>query len=324
MASSTLQERLSRVDIAQPLGVVLRAVAAHYHLGRIHSSRIITHGYDDLNVLLVCERGRYVVKLFNKAKGITTIEDHVRVQMALSRRHAPVPRILAPNGSGIYHVPGQERETYLCVSEFCEGTDFVKSPPQRDDMLAIARFLATLHRLPLQVAHTYDSWGTLNLPQEYRQKQQFASDETIRLVAPLAAAMAAISFGKARRRVIHGDVQRKHVLKTSNGQYCVLDFGCMDYSYPVVDLGIFLALFCLEGIAPAHAQGVIDDVLDAYRAEASLPARHIALLGTLIRATWASYLLAADVRLRQGDRSQQTRQWHRMALTSLRAYERWN
>lgn len=317
----TRNELLSRVDIAQPLGVVLQEIARQYELGRVGHARLITQGYDDLNVLLDCERGRYVAKFFNQTKSIAMIEDHVRVQLALTRRRAPVPRILTKNGVGLYRVEGRSHDTFVCVSTFFAGKNLIQQPPQREDMLNITNFLATLHRLPLQITANYDSWGTLNLPGEFARKRTVVSDETIRLVAPLADAIAAMNFGRARRRVIHGDLQRKHVLKDDVGRYCILDFGCIGLSYPIVDLGIFLALCCLEGSKPSQAQRIIADVLTAYQDKVTLPVRHTALLATLIRATWASYLLTSDFLMRQGDRSRQTRQWYRFALASLRAFD---
>ena len=319
----TLQERLARADLAQPLGAVLREIAAHYQLGHLSSRRIFTQGYDDLNILLTCERGQYVAKFFNKAKSLAVIEDHVRVQMALWRRHAPVPRILAPNGEAIYRISGRTRATLVSVSEYFAGQNFVRRAPARDDILAITRFLASMHTMPLNVRYVYDSWATLNLPQEFARKQEIVSDEPARLVAPLADAVAGIQFGRARKCVIHGDLQRKHVLSTGAGQLCILDFGCMNHSYPIVDLGVFLALFCLEGVKPCHAPAMIADVLAEYRAHALLPARHDALLGTVICATWASYLLTAEYLMCQGDHSQQTRQWRRFALRQLHAYHGW-
>ena len=319
----TYQDRLARVDIAQPLGSALREIVGHYQLGRVRSRRIFTQGYDDLNILLTCERGQYVAKFFNRTKSLVAIEDHVRVQMALWRRRASVPRILAPNGEAIYRVPGVTRETVACVSDYFAGEDFVRRAPTRDDILAITRFLATLHKMPLKAGHIYDSWGTLNLPREFARKRSDVCDETKRLVAPLVDAIGNIRFGRARKCVIHGDLQRKHVLKDYTGRLCMLDFGCMDYSYPVVDLGIFLALFCLDSIEPGHAQRMIADVLEEYKRHAYLPARHVELLGTIIRATWASYLLTAEYLTRQGDRSRQTHQWRRFALRQLRAYQGW-
>jgi Ser/Thr protein kinase RdoA (MazF antagonist) len=317
----TYMELLSRADLAQPLDEVLHEIARHYELGRIERSQLITQGYDDLNVLLVCERGRYVAKFFNKSKGSAVIEDYVRVQMAMARRRLSVPRIRTMNGAGLFRVPGRHQETLVCVSEFFAGENFAAASPQRDDILAITRFLAALHQLPFEITPSYDSWSTLHLPGEFARKQALVSDETRRLVAPLADAIASMKFGHVRKRIIHGDLQRKHVLKDGRGRYCILDFGCMDYSYPIVDLGIFLALFCLEGSMPASAQHSIADILNVYKSCAPLPTEHIALLGTLIRATWASYLLAADFLMRGGDRTQQTRQWRRFALTSLRTFD---
>jgi len=317
----TYQELLSRVDLAQPLDEVLRDVARHYELGRIERSQLITQGYDDLNVLLVCERGRYVAKFFNKSKGPAIIEDYVRVQMALASRRLPVPHMRVMNGAGLFRVAGRHQETLVCVSEFFAGESFIAAPPLRDDILAITRFLAALHQLPFDITPSYDSWGTLHLPGEFARKQALVSDETRTLVAPLADAIASMKFGRVRKRIIHGDLQRKHVLKDDHGRCCILDFGCMDYSYPIVDLGIFLALFCLEGSAPTPAQQIIADVLNVYRSCAPLPTEHIALLGTLIRATWASYLLAADFLIRGGDHTRQTRQWRRFALKSLSAFD---
>jgi Ser/Thr protein kinase RdoA (MazF antagonist) len=315
------QELLSRVDIAQPLDEALHDIARHYELGRIERSQLITEGYDDLNVLLVCERGRYVAKFFNKCKLSAAIEDYAHVQMALARRRLAVPRICTVNGAGIFRVAGRHQEALVCVSEFFAGENFVAASPQRDDMLAITRFLAALHRLPFDITPSYDSWGTLNLSGEFARKQALVSEETRRLVAPLADAISGMKFGRARRRIIHGDVQRKHVLKDGRGRYCILDFGCMDLSYPIVDLGIFLALFCLEGSSLSQAQHTIADVLNVYKSCAPLPTEHIALLGTLIRATWASYLLTADFLMRGGDRSRQTSQWRHHALNSLRMFD---
>lgn len=317
----TRTDLLQRVDLAQPLGRVLRDVAERFQLGSLRSSRIITEGYDDLNVLLTCERGKFVAKLFNKMKNLAEVEDHIRVQLALAQRDAPVPKMLTANGEAIYCAPGEMRDTYVCVSEYFEGENFARRPPQLGDMVAVAHFLATLHKLPLHVGHTYDSWGTLTLPQEFARKRAYVSEETVALVAPLAEAVADLKFGRARRAIIHGDLQRKHVLKNSSNHYCVLDFGCADYNYPIVDLGVFLALFCLLDTKPTDTYKIIGDVLDTYLGLAPLPARHIALLGALIRATWASYLLTADFLMRQGDRSPQTRQWYRSALRSLRAFE---
>jgi Ser/Thr protein kinase RdoA (MazF antagonist) len=315
------QDLLSRVDIAEPLHVVLHNIARHYRLGRIERTRLFTQGYDDLNVLLVCERGRYVAKIFNKSKQPAAVEDYVQVQTALARRHLPVPRIRRVNGAGLFRVAGRFQETFVSVSEYFAGEDFVAAPPQRDDMLAIARFLAALHQLPFDIIPSYDSWGTLNLPGEFARKQAQVSDETRRLVAPVADAIASITFGRSRRCIIHGDLQRKHVLKDGSRHYCVLDFGCMDYSYPIVDLGIFLALFCLGGSDPFDARVIIADVLDTYATCAPLPSGHIALLGTLIRATWAAYLLSTDILTRGGDRSRQTLQWRRFALANLRTFD---
>lgn len=315
------QQLLSRVDIQEPIATVIRDIARHYRLGRVRATRLIRTGYDDLNVLLDCDAGRYIVKLFNRAKSLAAIQDHAQVQLALYRAGQPVPRVLAVDGETLYRIPGHSQNTYACVTEFFTGHDFTRHRPQRGDLLAVVRLLAALHRLPLIITPNYDAWGTLNLPHEFQRARQNICAETARLVAPLADAVGDINFGNARRSVIHGDLQRKHVLKNDSGRLCVLDFGCMDYSYPVVDLGVFLALFCLESSEVDHARTLIGDVLAAYTNEASLPAQHIAPLSTLIRATWAAYLLASEMRLRQGDRSAQTREWHRFALVNLNAFD---
>ncbi len=243
------------------------------------------------------------------------------MQTALATRRLPVSRIRTVNDAGRFRVAGRFQETFVCVSEFFAGEDFVEVPPQRDDNLAIARFLAELPQLPFEITPSYDSWGTLNLPDEFARKQALVSNETRRLVAPFADAISNIRFGEAHRRIIHGDLQRKHVLKDGGGHYCILDFGCMDYIYPVVDLGIYLALFCLEVSGSSQTHDVIAEVLETYMSCAPLPSEHIAVLGTLIRVTWASYLLTAESLVRGGDRSRQTRQWRRFVLASLRKFD---
>lgn len=65
----------------------------------------------------------------------------------------------------------------MCQRVFA-GENFVASLPQRDDMLAVTRFLAALHQLPFDIIPGYDSWGTLNLPGEFARKQTLVGDET--------------------------------------------------------------------------------------------------------------------------------------------------
>lgn len=85
--------------------------------------------------------------------------------------------------------------------------------------------------------------------------------------------------------MIHGDMQRKHVIKGVDGKYCILDFGCMAFDPKVSVLGVYNETHHLT--------------------EAELNSLLI-----LMKASYAAYYFKTSILIDEGDKSLETLEWH--------------
>ncbi len=303
-------EILQRLDIDLPLADLIQEIALHYHVGTVESFELILEGYDDVNVSVVAEAGRYLFKVFRTDKSITAISDSVRVQEELSRLGGPVPALLSVNKEYLYSRGESGCTVHACAMEFVDGRDFDHIQPTCIDIKCITNFLSTLHSLDFEVASNYDSWGTANIAAEFEKKKSCLPTELLGIIGAIVTKFDSLDLSLLERRVIHGDLHKKNVLKASDGRCYVVDFSCLDFNCPVFDLGIFLALFCIDLDRPSTEALTIQSVIDEYNKGRRLKPQEIELIPLMIQATYAMYALSAQYLISvEHDHSQQTRHW---------------
>jgi len=314
-----LEAYLARTNLACPLAQALERTAREYDLGRIRAWEGVKQGYEDLNVRVAAEKGEYFVKFFNTERSKEFVTDYVRAMVELREGGVPLPRLAVSSGEALRVIDGPRGATPLCVMEFVRARDFTAAAPEAGDMSACARYLALMHASPLRVRSHYDTWGTARLLEEFERKRSYLAPEEAALIEPVTAQFRALPWEAFRRCTIHGDLQRNHILKDSAGRYTFIDLGCLDHNAAVVDLAIYLALFCLDPFTPAGRRELLDRTVASYSREAPVTPAEYSALDVLIRATYASYLLATAQLIRgRGDSSAETAGWFRFALAGLR------
>lgn len=133
-----------------------------------------------------------------------------------------------------------------------------------------------------------------------------------------------IDISKFSKSVIHGDMQRKHVIKNENGEYCILDFGCMAYDPKVIELSTYLAWFCLQEDTWKDKDLIYKTVLTIYNNTHYLSDKEIDSIPTLIRTSYAAYYLTTSVMINEGDMSEETIEWNKKAKKMLELTKNWN
>ncbi|SFJ80528.1 phosphotransferase [Thermoflavimicrobium dichotomicum] len=122
----------------------------------------------------------------------------------------------------------------------------------------LAKFLQTLHELPISIAQKYrvpfDRYGRLNIPKRKQQLQQYLQQlksvsfplryhqiENIMNTVPTNPPMAPLT-------VVHGDLHCKNILVDSSGTICgIIDWGDVHIGHPAVDLSIVYSFLPPEG-----------------------------------------------------------------------------
>lgn len=313
------KEWLSRIDLDIHLDELISKVAHKFQLGEVLNWQPIEEGLDDCNVRLETRLGKYVVKIFSKGKPSRIISDNVKALLKLHDSDIPVPQLVPfGNDNHIYNVQGKNHKTKLCVTTYFQGNSLALHPITDTDVRTVAMYLARFHLLPFKVHRNYDSWGTTNLLNEFKRKKQFLPKSDFELIAPTVEEFSKVDIGKFKKSVIHGDLQRAHVLKDQN-QYCILDLGCMDFNARVIDLAIFLALFCSDD--QSYAKNYMRIALDEYQSHSLPLSKHeVSFLPLAIRATYCAYLLASNSSLANGHTTTQIQSWNSFSRRNLKLF----
>src|SRR6266516_3741018 len=282
---------LSRVDLSTSIQILLRKVAFEYGLSNILQFELIGDGYEELNIRAVSSKGTYIIKIFSRDKTYDTIRDYVNALVEFSKAGIPVPNLLEANGDYLWKTAGTNGTTYLCVMEFFNGKNFVGVKPSQEDLRELTKYLAKIHALRFQIKRNYESWGTNNLVKEFEYKKPYLAPEDLRLIQPIVDQFREIDFNSFRRGIIHGDLQKQHVLKNAQGALCILDLGCVDFNAVIIDLAIFIAHFCFDVESTHEVRDAYRLIVDEYIKYYELNQSELRSLPLLIKATYAMYLM---------------------------------
>lgn len=337
--SFEVDEIMSRVNVDFSLEELVDQAVRQFDLGAVKNFELIQHGYQDLNVKVSTERGDFIIKVFSKRRTLTNVEEQTRALRFFHENGLPVPILVpceTPRGDlELFNVIfGRYGDAYVAVFEFFKGPSFDEIKPKDTDFVYLAGCLARMHKLSFKISRYYDDWGAANLLNEFVEKGSLLAVNvpgTKKAVVPaedrksiekIVERMQTVDLSRFRQCVIHGDLYRSHALKKGEFDYCIIDFGCMDFNAAILDLAIFAAHFCLDGTEePAEIRRIIELVEHSYRtAGGTITHAEKEVMPLLMGASYAAYVIATANLIVNGDTSKQTKGWLEIALRKLRAF----
>ena len=315
-----IKELLKRTTLRIPLERYLSVLQQEFpQIRLIQECQPILEGYEDVNIILNTDSGRYVLKIFAKFRSEKNILNYIKIiHEALKIGVQTLELVQSQTGKDYFFY----ENTYSIVTKYFEGENFVETPPTFDEILQVTKNLAKLNTLDFDVDATYDSWGSNNLLNEYFNTK-VKNEEVKKEILPIINFLEEFDTYKFSRGVIHGDMQRKHVLKNST-KLCIIDYGCMRNDLKVYDLSIFLAWFCLGEENWEEREKIFNSVIDEYIKINPLANSEIESLNPLITASYAAYYLKTQELLEQGDKSKDTLDWNNSAKDLYRKSLIWS
>lgn len=308
-----LRMLLSRTPLTQDFDHVLADVETQLPIGKILFYKPINEGYEDANILIKTTTGQYVLKVFLTNRSDQAIADYTKILLECKKIGVKTTELVV-GASGPIGIMGKAK--YI-ITIFFEGENFQHRTPTPADMIAGVRYLAKLNTLSFPIAETYDSWGNRNLAREHEALKNKLSPQELELINPALRGFKALNFSEFSKSVIHGDMQRKHLLKNTRGQYCILDFGCMAHAPKVIDLSTYLAWFCLAEDTWINRDLIYTSIVEEYTKTHNLSDIEHLSLKPLIRASYAAYFQKTSELIHDGDNSAETLDWHQKSKTIL-------
>jgi len=292
-------------------------------IGSINRTIPIMEGYEDANFILETSRGKFVLKIFLEERTIENVESYAKVLRECKSVDVPTTEILLDFNDGLGFVENNGIKTYFIITKYFDGENFQNITPTLKDIKIITVYLTKLNTLNFPVVETYDSWGNKNFGKEYESNKDKITIEQNNLVEPIYKQFANLDLSGFSKSVIHGDMQRKHVKKNLRGEYCILDFGCMANDPKVIDLSTYLAWFCFQEDTWNNKEQIYDEVLFNYDKIHYLSEMEIESLPILIKSSYAAYYLKTSILINEGDKSEETLDWHNKAKKMLELTKDW-
>ncbi len=315
---------LARTNIKYPFDRLLVNVQELFpSIGIIKNSLPIMEGYEDTNFILETSTGKFVLKIFLEERTLENVESYTKILRECKNVEVPTTEILLDFNDGLGFVKDNHSKTYFILTKYFEGENFQNITPTLNDIKIVTVYLSRLNTLNFPVVETYDSWGNKNFGKEYELNKNRITPEQNSLIQSVYEGLTKLDLAGFKKSVIHGDMQRKHVKKNTNGQYCILDFGCMAFDPKVIDLSTFLAWFCLQEDTWKDADKIYDEVLYEYDRIHYLSEMEIESLPILIKSSYAAYYLKTSILMNDGDKSEETLDWHNRAEKMLELTKNW-
>ncbi|HUW21104.1 MAG TPA: phosphotransferase [Candidatus Bathyarchaeia archaeon] len=285
---------------------VVRQISDAYNLGGIRLMRGIEEGYEDVNIELRTDKDRYVLKLLvnyltKQARSREEAKYYVYVMDQFAKGGIRVPRLYtSKEGKNLYELSfGKDNKILrVIVMEFFEGKHFFEITPTLEDMQNISLILGDLHSLdfPLQENVYDDPWQPQFLHKHFKVHSKIFPLKERQIFEEMVEKVRLLKLGKYNKTPTHGDIMRNNVMKNTDGEYCLLDFGVVTKNYWIIDLALFLAGFCLDPKLDTDTnQKTYDEVTDSYARHRLVDVDFKDDLHLLTSASYGAFYLAATI-----------------------------
>lgn len=318
-----LQRLLSRTDLHIDFEDFIKITAKEYPVGKIFSYSPILEGYEDANIRLSTTKGKFVLKIFANEKTLDQIQSYVAILIKAKEKDIPLPVLLEGNQGYFSTFFDGQYTIYYFYTHLFIGKNFDIFTPNTTEIAEVTDILANFNRINQPVADTYDSWGSKYIAKEYAENEKEIPLEIQQLILPVVQGMKKLNTSHFSKSVIHGDLQRKHVLMNKQSNYCILDLGCMRYDAKVYDLSIFLAWFCLGEDTWKEKEKILEIVMKRYTVVHKLSNEELKSLPLLIKSSYGAYLLKTAILIKNGDTSDETREWFNKSKKMLELSKQW-
>jgi len=232
-----------RLNYSGSLEPVVTRLNMAYEIGTTQDFSVIGTGYEDCNVIIKTEKGKYVAKIFSKTR---TPEDIIRYSTIMERVvkagvHHP-PLLQARDGNVVYK-DTQANGLSLVLMRFIEGKTFfeLNRVPNRDELKMVIEQAAKVNSINYHPPYIFDSWAIPNIQVMYDKTKQFIKSEDLPLVEQVIDRYNAIPADDLPHCFVHGDFTKANVLKSENEDVYILDFSVANWYPRIQELAVIAA-----------------------------------------------------------------------------------
>ena len=236
-----------RINNISDIDYISRKICKDYCFGEYTGYQLIEIGYEDFNYILYTNNNKYVVKILNTERDLSSCNRLISILHKSIVEGVPVPSIYSVNNQLLYEINVQDTLLRLFVMEY-SGKNFWELGKElnNDELKQVASIAAKINSIDYNIKETfYDEWTVTNLLKEYKKKNESLLEKDKKIIQPIIHSFMNLDFDRFNYCYIHGDIIKANLLLDSNNNISVIDFSAFNYLPRIVEITALLLGLCL-------------------------------------------------------------------------------
>ena len=318
MAEVNVEERIKfRGDLKN----VLTQVCQDFDLGDLVEYKIVEMGYEDFNIILTANQGKYFIKIFSDFRSDKECQGYIDRITSCLRAGVNVPKLYKANDGYLYMVEIDGYKFRLAVMEFIVGKSYYESQEKvgEDEKREIIRQAALINSIDFKPAYVYDSWAIVNFVAEYEKKREIIGSDLPAVIGQLYEQFKKVPIDVLPHCHVHGDIMTTNVIKDKNNKLYIVDFGCSNYYPRISELAVLLCDILFDNDKDADQQNY-DLLLREYQRYIELTDLELKYLPLFRQVGFAMYVLNGLYEKKAfGNNSSENEHWISLGLIGLKS-----
>lgn len=318
MSDVVFQQRIGyKGDIKR----VLLQICKDFSLGEYISHKVILMGYEDFNLILTADKGKYFVKMFATFRTEEESKNYVDTMVKVLKAGVNHPKLYQSHHGYFYKTTADNAQINLCVMEYIDGASFyekgLKATPE--EMRLLVQQAALINKINLKPKFVHDSWAIVNFLEEYKNKKQYLDVSDKELIEPLARQFSALNLDELPHCFVHGDIIKTNVIKDNKGKLYIIDFSVSSYYPRVQELAVLLCNLLFDEDNPETFNDNYKLALEEYRKYITLTEKEIEILPLYVRVAHVMHVLCATYeKVAMGNDSSENDYWINLGKKGLK------
>jgi len=304
-----------RINYGGDLRPILSKVCEDYGIGKYKVHNVVLVGYEDFNLILTTNKGKFFVKVFAAFRKPKDCQRYIEVVQRVLGAGVTHPQLYKSSQGVLYKANGLR----LCVSEFIDGKSFYELDvkPIRREAQVLIQQAARINNLKMRPSKVYDTWGIVNFLREYRDKKKYISEGDVELIEPLVKSFVALGIRSLPHRLVHGDIISTNVMRDKQGKLHVIDFSVANYYPRINELAVLLCDLLFDPQSPTRSRALYDFALAEYQKYIPFTSKEISALPLYIRMGHAMHIIGASAAIAKNGPSQENQYWLNLGRAGL-------
>jgi len=308
----------TRLAYEGPLDPVVDELCSAYALGKPEFFEVIALGYEDCNVEIETQRGRFVAKMFSKARSPENRNRYITTVKRIADAGVSHPALHAtPDGNVVFATRGVS----MIVMDYVDGQSFwtTNRVPNDGELREILKQASIINAIPYHPGYCYDSWAIPQIKDLYARVKEFVPPDDLRLAEMAIEQYQGIPVDELPHAFVHGDFIKANIIVDSTGRVFILDFAVSNWYPRIQELAVIAANLLHSDTSPTSLKERCQRVASGYQEFAPLTNLELrSLYDYSLAAVTAEFLGAHQERHINGIATKETEGWLQLGRNGLR------